>query len=153
MYVIITCKYEKDPIKNSREKSGDIVFPIISHGDFFRRSRAANYAVGGPIRPKFEFLQALMHVIVTCKYEKEQMKNSQEKVKTQFFHHSPICYHGNQLLNLAEYQTYPSALPASMKSIRSRTAEKKWTHSHYKPMGIFSDVQGQLTPQSVVRAG
>ena len=42
-----------------------------------------------------------------------------------------------------------------MKRIRSRTAEKKWRHrfSHYKPMGIFSDVQGQLTPQSVVRAG
>ena len=47
------------------------------------------------------------------------------------------------------------SLPASMKRIRSRTAEKKWRHrfSHYKPMGIFSDVQGQLTPQSVVRAG
>ena len=42
-----------------------------------------------------------------------------------------------------------------MKRIQSRTAEKKWRHrfSHYKPMGIFSDVQGQLTPQSVVRAG
>ena len=42
-----------------------------------------------------------------------------------------------------------------MKKIRSRTAEKKWRHrfSHYKPMGIFSDTQGQLTRQSVVRAG
>ena len=42
-----------------------------------------------------------------------------------------------------------------MKRFRSRTAEKKWSHrfSHYKPMGIFSDVQGQLTPPSVVRAG
>ena len=47
------------------------------------------------------------------------------------------------------------SLPASMKRIRSRTAEKKWRHrfSHYKPMEIFSDVQGQLTPQSVVRSG
>ena len=46
------------------------------------------------------------------------------------------------------------SLPANMKSIRSRTAEKKWRHhfSHYKPMGIFSDVQGQLTPQPVVCA-
>ena len=42
-----------------------------------------------------------------------------------------------------------------MKRIRSRTAEKKWRHcfSHYKPMGIFSDVQGQLTQQSVVQSG
>ena len=47
------------------------------------------------------------------------------------------------------------SLPASMKRIRSRTAEKKWRHrfSHHKPMGIFSDVQGQLTPQSVVQSG
>ena len=47
-----------------------------------------------------------------------------------------------------------SSLPASMKRIRSRTAEKKWRHhfSHYKPMGIFSDFQGQLTPQSVVKS-
>ena len=47
------------------------------------------------------------------------------------------------------------SLPASMKRIQSRTVEKKWRHrfSHYKPMEIFSDVQGQLTLQSVVRSG
>ena len=33
MYVLITCKYEKDPIKNSRENV--IVFPIISLWEFF----------------------------------------------------------------------------------------------------------------------
>ena len=45
------------------------------------------------------------------------------------------------------------SLPVSPKRIRSRTAEKKWRHrfSHYKP--IFSDVQGQVTPQSVVKSG
>ena len=77
VYVIITCKYEKDLIKNSREKVETSFFP------FFRRSRAANS--GGRIRPKFELVRALMHVIITCKYEKEQMKNSPEKVKTPFF--------------------------------------------------------------------
>ena len=51
-------------------------------GIFFRRSRAANSAIGGPIRLKFELVRALMHVIVTCKYEKERMKNSREKVET-----------------------------------------------------------------------
>ena len=46
------------------------------------------------------------------------------------------------------------SLPASMKRIRLRTAEKKWRHhfSHYKPMGIFSDFQGQLTLQWVVQS-
>ena len=85
MYFIITCKYEKDPINNSREKVETSFFPFISNGDFFRRSRAANSAVGDQIRPKFELVQALMHVIVTCKYEKEWMKNSREKVDTPFF--------------------------------------------------------------------
>ena len=46
---------------------------------FSGRSRAANPAVGSPIRPNFEHLRALMHVIITCKYEKDRMKNSREK--------------------------------------------------------------------------
>ena len=61
------------------------------------------------IKPKFELVQALMHVIITCKYEKEWMKNSREKVETSFFCHNPICYHGNQWLDLAEFQTHPSS--------------------------------------------
>ena len=84
MYVIVTCKYEMDPIKNSQD-SGKTIFPIISLWGFFRRSRAANSAVSGPIGPKFELVRALMHVILTPKYEKEQMKNSREKVGTPFF--------------------------------------------------------------------
>ena len=52
-------------------------------------------------------MQALMYDTITGKYEKDQIKNSREKVETLF--------------------------------------------SHYKSMGIFSDVQGQLTPQSVVQ--
>ena len=45
MYVLITCNYEKDPIKNNREKvetrkqeprkREDFVFPIISLWEFF----------------------------------------------------------------------------------------------------------------------
>ena len=81
----ITCKYEKDPIKISRERVEISFFPLKAYGDFFRRSRAVNSAVGGPITPKFELVQALMHVIVTCKYEKERIKNSREKVETPFF--------------------------------------------------------------------
>ena len=46
------------------------------------------------------------------------------------------------------------SLPARMKRIRLRTAEKKWRNhfSYYKPMGIFSNFQGQPTPQSVVQS-
>ena len=90
---------------------------------FFRRSRAANSAFDGPIRPKFQLVRALMQVIITYKYEKDQKKNSREKVETPFFsNHNPICYHGNQWLDLAKFQTHPIisctlSLPANMKKI------------------------------------
>ena len=35
MYVPITCKYEKDPIKKQPRKRDDFIFPIISLWDFF----------------------------------------------------------------------------------------------------------------------
>ena len=52
---------------------------------FFRRSRAANSVVRGRIKPNFKLIQALMYVIITCKYEKDPIKNNQEKVATLFF--------------------------------------------------------------------
>ena len=134
MHVIIACKYEKDQMKNSQEKSGDtvfpiilyllpwkpvvgsgqisnssklscmlslpanmkrirsrtaeksgyIIFPIISLWGFFLRSRAANSAASGPSRPKFKLVRTLMHVIIACKYEMDRMINSREKVETPF---------------------------------------------------------------------
>ena len=43
------------------------------------RSRAANSVVRGRIRPNFELIQAPMHVIVTCKYEKDPIKSIRSK--------------------------------------------------------------------------
>ena len=51
---------------------------------FFRRLRAANSVVRGRIWPNFKLIQALMYVIITCKYEKDPIKN-REKVATPFF--------------------------------------------------------------------
>ena len=48
-----------------------------------------------------------------------------------------------------------SSLPANMKRIQAKIAEKMWWHRfpHYKSMGFFSYTQGQLTPKSVVETG
>ena len=46
-------------------------FPIISLWQCFRRSRAANSVISGPIWPQFELVRDFMHVIVTCKYKKD----------------------------------------------------------------------------------
>ena len=45
-----------------------------SMGIFFRRSRAANSTVLGPIQPNFELVRDVMDVLVTCKYEEDLIK-------------------------------------------------------------------------------
>ena len=52
---------------------------------FFRRLRAANCAVCGRIWPNFKLFQAIMYVIITCKYEKDPIKNYREKLATTYF--------------------------------------------------------------------
>ena len=42
---------------------------------FFRRLRAANSVIRGRIWPNFKLIQALMYDIITCKYEKDPIKN------------------------------------------------------------------------------
>ena len=54
-------------------------FPIIILWEFFRRSRAANSIVSGPIWPNFELVRDFMHVLVTCKYKKDRIKNNRKK--------------------------------------------------------------------------
>ena len=77
MCVIITCKYEKDTIKNNvQRKSGKTVFQIITLSVAMETS--------GRIWPNFELIKAFMHVLIACKYEKDQMKNSGENVMTTF---------------------------------------------------------------------
>ena len=73
MHIIIICKYdEKQP-----RKSGDTVFAIITQSVAMETS--------GVIWPNFELIQALMYVIITCKYGKDPIKNNREKVATPIF--------------------------------------------------------------------
>ena len=51
---------------------------------FFRRARADNSGVGVGIWPKFELIQAFMHVLVTCKNEDDRFKNEGARVLTRF---------------------------------------------------------------------
>ena len=77
-------------------------FPIVSLWEIFRRSRAANSVVSGPIWPQFEFLRDFMHDLVTCKYEKDWIDSNQEK-KHHFPHYKSMrafCCHGHQCFDL-----------------------------------------------------
>ena len=97
-----------------------------------------------------------MHVIFACKYEKEGMKTVEKKWRHCFSIIFPwkLVVGSGRISNSSKLSCM-ILLPASMKRIQSRTAEEKSTHrfSHYKPMGIFSDAQVQLSPQSVVQSG
>ena len=57
-------------------------------GIFFQRSRAANSVVDSPIWPKFELIQDIMHVLITCKFEKDRINSNGEKVVTSIFRRS-----------------------------------------------------------------
>ena len=75
MYVIITCKYEKNPIMNNREK---VATPFSNYNTILPMETS------GRIWPNFKHIQAFMHVLIACKYEKDQMKNSGENGMTPF---------------------------------------------------------------------
>ena len=45
----------------------------------------------GRIWPNFEFIPAFMHVLIACKYEKDQMKNS-EKMWYHFLHYKSMGF-------------------------------------------------------------
>ena len=79
MDVLFTCKYEEDPIKYEGAR---VVTTLYSN--FFRHARADNSGVGGGIWPKFELIQAFMHVLVTCKNEDDRFKNEGARVFTRF---------------------------------------------------------------------
>ena len=78
MYVLITCK--------SKKIIGSIAPEKMWKYQFFRHSRIAtcNSVVSIQIWPKFKLIQALIYVLITCKYQKDQIKINQETVETTF---------------------------------------------------------------------
>ena len=57
-------------------KSDDTVFPTLT--------LSVAMVTSDRIWPNFELIQALIHVLNTCKYEKDPIKNSGENVMTSF---------------------------------------------------------------------
>ena len=84
--VLLTCKNEEDPIKMKASTGGNNIIHT-----FFRRSRADNSGVSRGTWSKFVLTQAFMHVLNTCKYENDFIKNSRENVMISF---SPFYVYG-----------------------------------------------------------
>ena len=104
-----------------------------------------------------------MDVFVTCKYEKDPIKNRSARVFTTLYVNfsdaqgqitlESVVVSGRNLNSFM--LPCMSSLPARMRLIKSKMQELDCSQdfSHYKSMGIFPDAQGQLTPQSLVRSG
>ena len=56
---------------------------------FFRHLRAANSVVCDWIWPNFKLIQALMYVVITCKYEKDPIRNNRELELMFMKHYAP----------------------------------------------------------------
>ena len=102
-------------------------------------------------------------LVVTCKYEKDLIKNEGARVDTTLY--SNFSYTQGQITLVlvsvsgrnfnSSKLSCMSSLPARMRMIDLKMKELEWSQDfyHYKSMGIFQDAQGQLTPQSLVRSG
>ena len=85
MVVLVTCKNKEDPIKIEGARVFTTLYII-----FFRRSRADNSGVGGGMWPKFELIQAFMHVLVTCKNEEDAIKMKALECSQDFSHYKSM---------------------------------------------------------------
>ena len=90
-----------------------------------------------------------MVVLQTCKNEEDPIKIEGTRVLT-------ILYVVFQRWNSAEFRTHPSFYSCLVTCkneedpIKNEGARVLSRFTHYKSMGIFSDAQEQLTPQSLV---
>ena len=77
MNVLITCKYEEDPIKNEGARVVTTLYINIS--DAQGQITLVLVVVSGR-----NLMHAFMHVLVTCKNEDDQIKNEGARVFTRF---------------------------------------------------------------------
>ena len=71
----------------------------------------------GWIWPNFELIQASMHVLIACKYEKDQMKNIEKMWWRHFLHYKSVGFFqtlkGSQLRSpwsdLAKFRSHSSS--------------------------------------------
>ena len=66
MPVLITRKFDEDPIKNELARLEIPFSQNYVYGNFFRRSRAPNSEGRGLNWTKFELVQDVMLILVTC---------------------------------------------------------------------------------------
>ena len=82
MPVLVTSNFDDDSIKNEWASMETTFSHYKSVGNVLDPKGSV---VSGLIRPKPKLVRDFMHVLVTRKYKKYQIKNNREKVETSFF--------------------------------------------------------------------
>ena len=125
---------------------GLFVFKILSKNLILNSIKGRNSVAN---LPKFELIQAFMHVLVTCKNEEDPIKNEGARVFTRLYINfsdaqgqitlESVAVSGRNL-NSSKLSCM-SSLPARMRMIDSKMKELECSQdfSHYKSMGIFQD--------------
>ena len=118
----------------------------------FRHSRASNSKMSGLIRPKIEFDQAFMPVLVTSNFHDDSIKNERASIETPLYHYKSMGNFLDAQGQLTPYSVVLSgpnsnsseivciySLPPSIKRIWSKATKERWRHHfpHYKSMGAF----------------
>ena len=83
MPVLVTSNFDDDLIKNERASMETPFSHYNSMGNFLD-AQGQLTVVNGPIWLKFKLVRDFMHVLITCKYKKDRIKNNREKVETLF---------------------------------------------------------------------
>ena len=150
MPVLAISIFYDDSIKNERA-SMETAFSIISLWEIFRRSRAANSVVSGLIWPKFELVRDLMHILVNCKYKKDQIKSNREKMETPFPHYKSMgdfCCYGRQSFDPICLKTLCNLYPPPV--MLHINFDQDWPIGlrdiQVRKCNIFI-IQGQVTPK------
>ena len=83
MPVLITSNFDDDSIKKERARMETPFSHYKSMGNVLD-AQGQQTPKSVVQWPKFEPIQDFMHVLVTCKYKKDRIKNNREKVETSF---------------------------------------------------------------------
>ena len=113
--LLVTSKFDKDPIKNKQTSLGTPFSHYKSMGNF--SDAQWHLTLYGLIWPKSEYVRDFMPVLITCKFEKDLIKHSRENMETRFPHYKSMdafCCHGNQSFDTICPKTLCSLSPALM---------------------------------------
>ena len=163
MDVLVTCKYEKDPIKNEGARVDTTLYSNFS--DVQGQITLVLVSVSGQNLNSSKLscmssLPARMRMIDSKMKELEWSQDFSHYKSMGIFHIAQgqitlvLVSVSGQNLNSSKLSCM-SSLPARMRMIDSKMKELEWSQdfSHYKSMGMFHIAQGQLTPQSLVQSG